>query len=254
MLSSLEAIPLSKEKLGEIDLLVEFLTPEGKLWCVAKGGQKSKRRFLNALEDLNILKIYTRKPKKGELPILEKAEILFIPEKPRYDYESYIFSCYITEVISKVSYPELRAEHFEITKKFIKLLENKSFSLILKPMFELKLLTSLGWKPELERCVRCGYPPRKIFFLSIKDGGAVCYRCKGERDEFLEKGVIDILKFLIKMPLRAREMERVIKETLNSQKIFSKVFKITEDFLKFYIDSEISSLKFFNGVGNGKIS
>ena len=70
MLFSLEACVLDKEKLGEIDYLVELLTPKGKIWAVAKGGQKSKKRFLNLLEELTFLRAHLRQPRKGNLPIL----------------------------------------------------------------------------------------------------------------------------------------------------------------------------------------
>ena len=47
--------------------------------------------------------------------------------------------------------------------------------------FGLRLLKTLGWSPELQRCVRCGKqcPPGASAYINLKLGGVVCRACGG---------------------------------------------------------------------------
>jgi len=249
MLFSSEVLVLSKEKLGEIDLLLELLSPKGKIRAIAKGAQKSRRRFVNLLEEFNLLKAHFRKTKKGKLPILEKADLLFLPESIRYDYKKYIFFSYIGELISKISFSEQDVDYFCFIKDFIQELEKNEISWVYKPYFELKVLKLLGWEPQLFRCVKCGYKPKKIFYFSVTAGGILCYKCKDEISEFLEFQVIDILQNLIKMPLDLKNLLKFEKKVELSPNIKRKILKISEDFLRFFLFFDINSLKFLKETG-----
>uniref|UniRef100_A0A7V4JP63 DNA repair protein RecO n=1 Tax=Thermodesulfobacterium geofontis TaxID=1295609 RepID=A0A7V4JP63_9BACT len=164
MIFSLEALVLSKEKFGEIDLLIELFTPKGKIWSIAKGAQKSRKRFVNLLEEFNFIKAHLRKTSKGKFPILEKADLLFLPESIRGDYKKFLMISYMGEILSKISFSGLFVEYFSFIKKFFMEMEKENFPPLLKPFFELKILKFSGWSPEFFQCVKCGYKPKKIFF------------------------------------------------------------------------------------------
>ncbi|NPA39876.1 MAG: DNA repair protein RecO [Thermodesulfobacteria bacterium] len=237
-----KAIVLGKESIGEIDLLVELLTEDGKLWGIAKGGQKSKKRFLNAFEDLNYIEVHLRKNTTA-LPIIEKVDILFIPESLRYDLKKYFFSSYLTELLSKVSFQDLPADYFWFVVKLVRFFDQYEFLKVLKPFVEIKLLSFLGWTPELKRCVRCGYLPKRVFYFSYVDGGITCYKCRKEEDEFLEKNVVDILRKLSKMPLDRNSLNELEKYFNVELKMFDRTKRLVENFLKLHCDIELSSAK-----------
>ena len=166
MLFSLEACVLGKEKLGEIDYLVELLTPKGKIWAIAKGAQKSRKRFLNLLEDLTFLKVHLRRPQKGNLPVLEKVDLIFLSEAVRKDLKTYFFFSYIGEVLSKISYSGLSTDYFAFIKKLVKEVEAEGVPLLAKAYFEQKILLYLGLSPQWDSCGKCGRVPRRLAFLS----------------------------------------------------------------------------------------
>ncbi len=85
------ALVLTKEKQNEIDLVVTFLSKTKKFKAIAKGGQKSQKRFLNAFEDFTLLKLLLRKSFKTRLPIIDSAKIIFVPEKIREKQENFFF-------------------------------------------------------------------------------------------------------------------------------------------------------------------
>lgn len=244
MIFSLEALVLSKEKLGEIDLIIELLTHKGKIWSIAKGAQKSKKRFVNLLEEFNIIKAHLRKTSKGKFPILEKADLLFLPESIRNDYRKYIIVSYIGEICSKINFSGLFIEYFSFIKNLFKEVEKNEITLLLKPFFELKILKFSGWSPELFQCVKCGYKPKKVFYFSIPEGGILCFKCKDGNSETLDLETIEILRNLIKMPVEIERLKKIEKILEKSIDVKEKIFKISEKFFKYFLPFELNSLKF----------
>ncbi len=250
MLSLTEVIVLSKRPLGEIDLFVELFTPKGKIWAIAKGARKSKKRFVNLLEEFNVLKAHLRHTSKGKIPILEKADIIFLPENIRSFYKKYIFLCYIGEVISKANFLN-GFPTYNLVKELIQFVERNNNLYWLKVYFELNLLKINGWCPELFRCVRCGYEPKKIFYFSTSQGGLMCYKCKDDRCEFLEKNILEILRILIKIPLNKLNFLELEANMRLNKKYRTKLLSIVEDFFRFFLIFEVNSLKILkNYIGD----
>ncbi|PMP67470.1 MAG: DNA repair protein RecO [Thermodesulfobacterium geofontis] len=246
MIFSLEALVLSKEKLGEIDLLVELFTPKGKIWSIAKGAQKSRKRFVNLLEEFNFIKAHLRKTSKGKFPILEKADLLFLPESIRNDYRKYIMISYMGEILSKINFYGLFVEYFSFIKILFKEIEKNELILLLKPFFELKILKFSGWSPEFFQCVKCGYKPKKVFYLSIPEGGILCFKCKDENSESINLETIEVLRNLIEIPVHFEKLKKLEKDLEKSIEVKEKIFKISEKFFKYFLPFEWNSLKFLN--------
>ncbi|RLG11633.1 DNA repair protein RecO [Candidatus Pacearchaeota archaeon] len=245
MIFSLEACILNKEKFGEIDYLVELLTKKGKIWAIAKGARKSKKRFVNTLEEFNFIIAHLRKPLKSNFLILESADLIFIPETVRNNYKKYLFISYIGEILSKISFSELRVEYFEFVKNFIKEIENVDFiPYLAKPFFEIQILSYLGYKPEFRKCIKCGYIPKRIIYLSIPAGGVVCFKCKNGEDIKVDKEVINILKKINKNFINFKFLKKIEKEINFNKELLNKIYEISENFLKFFLPFEINSLKF----------
>jgi len=244
MLFSIEGLVLSKEKVGEIDLLVETLTPKGKVWAIAKGAQKSKRRFVNLLEDFNLLTLHLRRNFKGTLPILEKADLLFIPESLWEDLEKYVFFSYLGEVLSKVSFKGLEVEYFNFIKDWIKFLDKEpKITLWHKVFFEWQMLGFLGWSPQVEGCVKCGYQPKRIFYFSVRDGGVLCYRCKEENAFRLTLEQVEVLKIFSKMSKKPKFLKEPMKKKRLSSEVLMILNKISERFFQYFLVFDVISLK-----------
>lgn len=73
-----EAIVLSKKFATKDDILVCFMSrTRGVFWAVAKNGRKSRRRFMNSLEQPSLVQGYFRgDPRSGRPRIVEKVVLL----------------------------------------------------------------------------------------------------------------------------------------------------------------------------------
>lgn len=244
MFFSVEGLVLSKEKIGEIDVLVEILTPKGKLWAIAKGAQKSRKRFVNLLEEFNLLNLHLRKTFKGSLPILEKADLIFIPESIWGNLEKYIFFSYMGEVLSKVSFKGLETEYFNFIKDWVKFLDKEpKLTLFHKFFFEWQMLGFLGWSPQIEVCVRCGYQPKRIFYFSVKEGGIICYRCRQEGDFRLSAEQVEVLKIFSKMSKNKEDLKKVMEKKALTFEDLKILNSLTERFFNYFLVFEFNSLQ-----------
>jgi len=240
VLFTLPALVLEKEKYQEIDLLVRFLTPRGKLRALAKGAQKSKRRFLNLLEPLTYLRIHIRKPKKGFFPILEGADLLYLPESPRENLKKFFFFSYLSEVLDYTAPEALKGEDFLFLVNFLKDLDKRELTIFDKLFFDLKWLKVCGVYPQVFQCVRCGREPKRFFYFSIREGGILCFNCKIEPIEALTFSQIDLLKKIVRI--------KGVDELLRNGEVFSeedilKLCKMVEEFFIYHLDWEPKSLK-----------
>ncbi len=251
MIFSVEAFVLSKEKIGEIDSLIELFTPKGKIWSIAKGAQKSRRRFVNLLEEFNFIKAHLRKTSKSKFLILEKADLKFLPESIRNDYKKYILVSYIGEILSKISFSGLSVDYFSFIKNLLEEIEKNKVLILLKPFFELKILKFLGWAPELFHCVKCGYKPKKLFYFSIYEGGIVCFKCKDGNSEILDFKTLEILRKLINMSVNFKELQKIEEDLKKMINVREKILKISEKLFKFFLPFEINSLKFLKEYSLG---
>lgn len=242
MLFSLPALVLDKEKRNEIDLLITFLTPGGKIRALAKGAQKSRRRFLNLLEDLTYLRVHLRKLQKGKNLILEGADLFYLPESPRWILSKFYFFSYVSEVLSFTLPGALRKSDFEWLVNFIKFTDQKEpFNLKeLKVFFELKWLQICGLYPQVWECVSCGREPKRIYYFSVPSGGILCFSCRNNFSYPLSLNQIDLLRKIVRIKV-LNEVE-ILMKGLSKPESFSFLHLI-EEFFIYHFEWEPKSLR-----------
>lgn len=241
MLFTLPALILDKIQIKEIDYLVNLFTPRGKIKAIAKGAQKSKKRFLNLLEDLTYVRAHLRKPKKGEYLILEGVDLLFLLESPWRDLKKFYFFSYIAEVVSFTNPPFLRKEDFSFLVNFLKEIDLSNYSLEGKFFWEFKWLQICGLTPNLVHCVVCGSFPKKIFYFSIPKGGLLCFSCKDLSVTGLTLKQIDLLRKIVRIKKFEEARKFMTSLSLEERK---GLYSLMENFFLFHFNWEPKSLKF----------
>ncbi|MCS7149763.1 MAG: DNA repair protein RecO [Caldimicrobium sp.] len=241
MLFSLPAFVLDKIKVKEIDYLIELLTPRGKIKALAKGAQKSRRRFVNLLDDLTFIRAHLRKPQRGRTLILEGADALYIPESPRYVLKKFYFFSYVAEVLSYTSFGPLNREQFGFLVEFIKEIDRNPWEDIYKCLFETRWSVISGFAPLLDECVKCQERPRRLFYFSISAGGILCVNCKDDQSIRLSSFQIDLLKKMAKIEFPEEMSE--LKESFSREEGL-QIKSLVEAFFLYHIDWEPRSLPF----------
>ena len=160
------------------------------------------------------------------------------------DVDKYMNASYVLEFTEKLlpeNIPQPRL--FNLLIDFLVELEKrkkKYGTLVIG--YELKAIKELGYMPELDRCVNCG-SENNLFFLDVENGGLLCRNCASKlisanNDTLIYEvglGIIDILKYFIRNPLR--NLEKIALEP----EVLKKLRQIINNYIKYHL--EIGDLK-----------
>ncbi len=186
----MQAILLRKVPYGEADLVLNFLTSEGKLFsCFAKSARNSQKRFGGALDIFNQLELVcdpVSQTRSQGLPRLQSISLIVGMEGLRHDLAKFAASCFFAEMIlvflkEDQSLPGL----YDLLLSF--LLEIKDKTQLAPqwiPLMEYKLLDLFGFQPELSACLVCreGLNPDYRYAFDERRGGIVCSGCEPRGD------------------------------------------------------------------------
>ncbi len=109
-----------------------------------------------------------------------------------------------------------------------------------KAVFELRLMSIVGYRPLLTKCVKCGNINNIVGFSS-KDGGILCRECSGENGK-ITKSVVDAMNYII-----SADAKKIFSFTI-SQEVQALLGKVTEDYVRVQLDQEFSSLEYFKRI------
>jgi len=173
-----EAIVIKKTRLGEADTILTLFTPDlGKIQGFAKSLRKPKSKMAGHLELLTHSTVSFARGRNLDTVIGAQTVDAFLPLKN----DLWLTSCglYIAELVHQFT-----AEHqenfpiFQLTLDTLqRLCQENNKELVLR-YFELHLLESAGYRPQLRECVSCHkvLEPTTNYFSSSA-GGILCPDC-----------------------------------------------------------------------------
>lgn len=191
---------LSVSDHGEADKIVTFFSPDlGKVTGIAKGAKRSKQRFVNKLEEFSLLQIIYRPPRRDSLLFLAEAELENAFLSLRRDFRRYVVAMLVAELVLRFT-----REHdpdpavFSLLLWALTSLDNGEEPLRICTLFHLRLLGSVGYRPDLGRCGFCGrnVSPGTSFSLHPGSGSLMCDSCRKGTADPLAPLSIQTLKFL----------------------------------------------------------
>ncbi|MDW7669031.1 MAG: DNA repair protein RecO [Bacillota bacterium] len=210
-----------------------FSRDNGKISFLARNARKPRNKNISPLKIFSYVDVVLYKGKG--LPILNNSEIINNFYKINDDYNKYIYACYIAELLNNIVIEEPNEKIFEMVLKFFTLIEKYKDISNLVTGFELKLISILGFRPQLSLCVSCQSKKYKTF--SINQGGLICSNCQRNDDYIIKINDSDII---------------ILKEVLNSKfeeihemNIPINIKKLIRNYLMYHIDKyDFKSLKF----------
>lgn len=241
------AIIIKNMDIGEVDKLVTFYTDEfGKISGVAKGIRRIKSKFGNKLEPLTYGILVFFEKKNQDLVRINEFEIINSFQKIKEDLKLVSYSLYLMELLDKSV--EGREKNQELFRMFIDALEviKQSSSDIetFMRIFEIRLLSVLGYKLQLNKCVLCNNISEKSLGFSPSSGGIVCRRCQGKINDAqqISLGVVNFLKQSLKM-----KWENVNRLMIASN-LKNELRQVLTLSISYHLEKDIKSLKFIDEV------
>jgi DNA repair protein RecO (recombination protein O) len=176
-----EAIVLFKRAFGESDKIVRLYTLKaGKLSAIAKGANKSQKRFMNTLEPFNHIRVeYFEKQEKGMVRI-ENADIIETGCGIDLSLMRACTAGFFTEFVDRLTKEkENHKELFDLLREILHGLCAREFDFAETLFYQLRMLKVLGYLPNLNACVFCGaaVPEERKVCFSRERGGILCGHC-----------------------------------------------------------------------------
>jgi len=176
-----EAIVLSRLDYGEADRILVVFTPNrGKLDVIAKGARKSKSRLGPSLDYFS--RVYLELARGRELDVVRSVESIDRFPHLSENLDAFGHASYFVELVKGLTQP--REEHrqvFDLLASSLTLLNQGVDPWVIARHFEMALLYTLGYRPELFQCVNCKRVIQpEINYFSAGLGGLLCPECRNE--------------------------------------------------------------------------
>jgi len=177
-----EAIIIKKIKLGEADRILTLYTPHlGKIQVVAKGVRRPRSKMAGHLELLTHSLVSLARGRNLDTVTGSQTINSFLPLKSDLELTSY--GLYTLELVDQFT-----ADSVENHPLFQLLLETmhhlclSSQNKLILRYFELRLLSLVGYRPQLGECVSCHAPLKPVInSFSPRAGGILCPNCHPEQ-------------------------------------------------------------------------
>ena len=228
-------IIIAEKVMSDFDKMLTILTPNmGKIECVAKGSRRPKSLLMAGTQFLCFgdYMLY----KGGENYSMNSCETIELFYNIRTDLDKLKYAVYITKIINDVTTEN--QNNYKILQLYLNTLyvisnTDKDLEFVTS-IFRLRLLSIIGYRPEIEECKTCKEKENLTKF-SIRDNGFKCTAC-GKQD----KGAIDMsettkdaIRYIILSDAKKIYSFQVPKESIEELKIISKLY-LTEKLEKEY--------------------
>jgi DNA repair protein RecO (recombination protein O) len=222
-------IVLKNTDFGESDRIVTLYSPDhGRFTAIAKGAKRSKKRFVNKLEEFSLLDVSCRPAKHNRLHFLNEAELqeAFLALRTHWQrYYPATLACELVLRFTQEHDPDSRI--FTLLHWLLISLHNGTAPL-LPPLvfFLLHLLDACGYRPRIHHCATCLCIPehnkQRSFTFQPGNGALLCTRCSGSSERSRLSLSLQSLKFLqTAQKMTCQQMQRLqMPEQVASECLF----------------------------------
>ncbi|MFA5270183.1 MAG: DNA repair protein RecO [Patescibacteria group bacterium] len=232
-----KGIIIKRINLGEADRILTILTEDrGKVRVVAKGVRKPKAKLGGFLELFRYNEYLLAEGRN--LDLVAGAYTIDSLVGVGQSLRSVATAYYIAETVDKlIEETQESSRAFEIVYRALKAISQSGNLDAIKSWFEVNLLTSLGFRPELNHCVECRTPVEEGWF-SFDLGGVLDMQHRNSDPTSL--------------PVTAEELSelRLISGDI-PKRVLPKVAQIGAGFMEQIIDRNLKSKEFLAEVTSG---
>ncbi len=235
------AIVIRTYPLGEYDKIIVFYTADfGKVRAVARGVKRPKSRFGGSLELMNFGSLlFFERPNK-DLHIVNDFDLIDAFDGIKEDFDRTTYGFYLAELVDTVeSDQSVDQKTFSLLQQGFSLLALNDDSALLARAFEIKLLDTAGFAPQLSCCVSCtSLLSNATLRFSPSLGGLLCTNCEYQDGNALPlaRGSCELMKHLRKCDLT--QLNRVRASKFNHRQLQS----VLSSFISYHTERTLKSL------------
>lgn len=240
-----EGLVLREQQIGERDKLVTLLTKtHGLIKAYASGAMTIKSKKGAATSTL-VYSSFTIKQKGDNFTISEAAPIkLFF--KSSSDIEALALSQYFCELcLTCTPFQESCDEILRLILNSLYFLTEKKMNVfLLKAIFELRLMTIIGYMPNLIACHNCSSYEKDIMFFDTSEGLLYCNSCEDYKSDFavINLTLLTSLRHIVFSDFKKLFLFQIPDDAAKA------LSSITERYLINRTEHKLKTLNFFNSL------
>ncbi len=240
-----EAVVLSRINIGEADRILTVLTPtRGKLRLVAKGVRRTHSRLSGYVELFNQSNMLVASGRN--LDIVTQSETVEVFAKLRATPTLEAYALYAAELVDKLT--EEGQENYPLYRLLVECLKALNDGVdpnITLRGFEIHALGYSGYRPQLDKCVRCGNELKPTLnYFSPELGGVLCNSCGQieRRNHELNVDTLKVLRYLQKNSFATGPALRLQPETRRELEL------ILINYIKYLLEREMKSVELIHAI------
>lgn len=238
-----EGIVLRRSDFGEADRLLTLYSREhGKVRAIAKGARKPQSRKTGHVELFMRTRFLIAEGRN--LDIVTQAEMVEGYHALRDDLVRTTYASYAVELLDRFTADEDRnIPLYDLLADMLRWLSSTRNLLMAARFYELHLLSLLGYRPQLFRCVGCGDDVvEQDQYFSAELGGLLCPNCRmadsGARE--ISGAAVKVLRFLQTRQWRAVENLQLRRE------LHSELEAVMSYYLTYLLERALKSADFLH--------
>jgi len=241
-----QGLIIKEVNVGEADKIFTIFTRHnGKIQASARGVRSPRSRLISGTQFLCYSDFVLYKGK--DIYRISQSQVINNFYNIRTSIEKLSYATYFVELTSEVieeSYPNQKVLNLLLNTLYL-LSDTDKDPMLLKIVYELRLMSLIGYAPNLINCSDCGSTESLKYFNS-KSGGLVCIHCKGNVNNRgsieISEGARNAMRYIIYSP------SNKIFSFMVSQKVLSELNIVIKDFILTHIGREVKSLKYLKSI------
>lgn len=241
--SSVTGMVLSAMPIGDYDKRLVILTRErGKITAFAKGARKPNSAFLACSQPFSFGEFMIYEGKNSFTVV--SVDITNYFDELRKELDSVYYGLYFCELADYFTHEnDDGTEVLKLLYQSLRALAVKSISnMLVRYIYELKLLTLNGEAPQVFECIKCKKEDDLCFFNS-EFRGILCQSCRKTIQSSVKfipinNSTVYTMQYIITSPI-----EKLYTFTVNEE-VRKELKECMDNYCKLYIDKKMKSLEF----------
>jgi DNA repair protein RecO (recombination protein O) len=249
------AIVIRSINYGESDKIITFFTKDfGKIKGIAKGARRSKKRFQNALGLFSHMRLIFFDREGMGLVRAEGCDLLHTFPKIREDLKKIFYGNYYLELVNEMAVErETNAGAFDLLLSFLLSLEEKESQEEALRMFEIRMLSLFGYRPNMKRCNVCrkdweNLQESPAVCFSLEKGALVCGGCAKPLNHLMipiSLGTARLIERISQVDLEKLPLLRFTPQALSESRA------LLPKFITYQLGKELKSLRVLKDLSHG---
>ncbi len=243
-----KGIIIKEVHVGEADKIVTIFSGDnGKLSARAKNARRPRSKLAAGTQYLCLSDFVLFKG--SDMYSINSCDIAEPFYEIRNDLEKLTYAAHMTDIVGDViqeNLPSKRLLQLFLNSLYMLSKTEKNPELVVR-VFELRLLTIIGYGPRVKGCVACGSEDYSDCFFSFEKCGIVCKSCVGGIN-----GVMSI------SPGTARALKHIVHSGMKelfgfdvSSDVLNELGRLSGRYLREQLDKEYTKLDFLKSLKQG---